>query len=183
MDSALPGRALPLPLYESVDAGTITGRDGASFSVRIGLDRALAAEVREHSLDESDAALQAETSDRKRFGTGSYEEWYAKGRVPFALTDSAGKLAALIWFGPEALLGSEGGAWDTIAFRAYPPYRGAGLMTPFSRFVLDFHAERFPERRLWLATNETNEAGRALYRKLGFTERARSDDRIVMTQH
>lgn len=171
----------PLPLYASEPQGTVTGRDGKAYQVVRGVSREAADQIKEHSLDESDKALQTGTSDHKRFGLGSYEEWYAKERYPYVLLDE-GKLAALIWYGPEPIPDGTEGEWDTIAFRSYPPYRGAGLMSAFSALVMDEHARDFPARRLWLETDVGNEAGLALYQKLGFAEKTRIKDgkRVMM---
>lgn len=181
--------SLPLSLYGRIDLTPLDGL-GAGLTMVIGLDRELAAQLKNYSLDMSDTALQAGTSDYKRFGTGSYEEWYAKGRIPFALVDEKGNLAALIWVGikpPPSDIGYKSGEpdeWDTIAFRSYEPYRGRGLMTPFGSLVLTFFATHRSGRKLWLETNADNAAGLRLYEKLGFTARGtrRGNGRTVMTR-
>jgi GNAT superfamily N-acetyltransferase len=167
---------LPLALYSSEQVATVTGKAGVLYSVVLGLDQSLARELKEKSLDTSDAELQRNTSDYTRFGTGSYEKWYAKGRVPFAALDSDGHLAAVIWFGPDDFPQMQGvrlpapGKWDTIAFRSYAPHRGTGIMSPFSAVVVEMHDRLAPDRILWLETNTDNEPGKALYRKLGFSD-------------
>ena len=95
---------LPPALYEGIVIGQMTSRDGLKFYITAGLDRALVAELKSRSLDLHDTEIQKNTSDRERFGEGSYEEWYAKGRTPFALVEqNTGALAALVWFGPKPL--------------------------------------------------------------------------------
>lgn len=160
--------------------------DERALTVGFGLTREMVAKLKERSIDRSDQELQENTSDRTRFGTGEYESWFSKGRFPFVLTDGEGLLAALIWIGPKPFpleSGMPAGAWDTIAFRSYPPYRGQGIMTPFSRFVLTTYREINPGRAIWLATDRTNEAGIRLYGKLGFTDAGYGEDesRRIMT--
>ena len=95
---------LPLPIYSSFPVGLVNAKDGEEFSVIVGLDKDLVAQLKEKSLDESDVEIQSHTSDRKRFGEGSYEEWYAKERTPFSLVEKkTGALAGLAWFGPKPL--------------------------------------------------------------------------------
>ncbi|MDP4114320.1 MAG: hypothetical protein Q8924_19655, partial [Bacillota bacterium] len=95
---------LPIPLYATFHIGNAIGRDGDGFMVFSGLDKNLVSQLKKYSLDEGDKELQENTSDKKRFGEGSYEEWYAKNRVPFALVNAkTGTLAALAWFGPSPL--------------------------------------------------------------------------------
>lgn len=153
-----------------------------------GLDRNLVRQLKQYSLNVNDAALQAGTSDHRRFGTGSYKEWYAKGRIPFALVDDADRLAALIWVGPRPFPSDieykSSGEWDTVAFRSYEPYRGKGLMTHFGNAVLALFDIYRAGRKLWLETNADNAAGLRLYEKLGFVTRGlrKQNGRIVMTR-
>lgn len=152
--------------------GTATSGD-RSFSVYEGLTDALIDELTLRSLDETDIELREQTSDKTRFAEGAYASWLRKERYPYALVDANGKLAALIWYGPE-------GGEDTIAFRSYPPYRGAGLMGDFSRFVLERFREQRPGRALSLKTNSGNEAGIRLYEKLGFVRNGEENGRLSM---
>jgi len=95
---------LPLALYESMPIADVVANDGDHFVVVVGLDRHMAGQVKHYSLSEDDLELQENTSDRKRFGEGSYEEWYAKGRVPFALMhEKSDTLTAICWFGPKPI--------------------------------------------------------------------------------
>src|SRR5262249_38291382 len=149
------------------------------------LDGQMATRLRELSLDQNDTALQENTSDFKRFGELGYEEWYSKGRVPFALIHrNTGDLAAFVWFGPKALgrksmkhLSSEelesenliaDQSWHTIAFRSYPPYRGAGIMRKFVEAATDVYQNYFPEAKLWTSNSRSNEASVRLSEKLGY---------------
>jgi RimJ/RimL family protein N-acetyltransferase len=177
--------SFPLPLYTSIPIGTMRGIDGDEFSVVAGLDKGLAVQLKEKSLDMSDTETQRNTSDRERFGEGSYEAWYAKNRTPFALVHTSGVLAALAWFGPKPLgrkslrhlsdaerakdasLDAEG--WHTVTYRSYPPFRGKKLMKPFMRSAIDVYRRVFPEAKLWAGVFEENPASRALATKLGFT--------------
>src|SRR6185369_6859766 len=93
----------PLPLYESVPIAEATSRDGESFMIVAGLDKHMAEQVKQYSLDESDSELIENTSDKRRFGEGSYEEWYSKQRTPFALIhEKTDTVTAICWFGPKA---------------------------------------------------------------------------------
>jgi hypothetical protein len=179
---------LPLPLFTSIELGTLEGKDGTNFSIVAGLDEAAVSELKQKSLDTSDVDLQNNTADYKRFGTGKYEDWFAKIRTPFAALDANKQLAAIIWFGADEPPALTNGYefpkkhWDTIAFRSYAPYRGAGIMSPMSRFVVDMHAKAAPDRTLWLETNLDNEAGKHLFHKLGFADAGNSvrNGRLVM---
>src|SRR3989344_6681441 len=165
----------PLPLYEFVRIGNLQSKDDVDFDIIAGLSKELVAELKKKSLDESDARLQKNTSDRLRFGEGSYEEWYAKKRTPFALIEhKTDALAALAWFGPKPLgrkslkylseterqeeSKQKEDAWHTIVYRSYPPFRGKGLMTPFVREVIRIYMEHYPEAKLWVGMNADNEA-------------------------
>ena len=170
---------LPLSLHDSVALGELHLPDGTMLTAHLGLTEDMARALKERSLDEADEEIQNNTSDRRRFGEGSYEEWFARERYPFVLTDSAGKLTSLIWFGPEPLPSDgeelstvqpqqDASEWDTMGFRSYMPYRGKGIMTPFSRFVIETYLRIRPQRCLWLATGVENGAGIRLYEKLGF---------------
>ena len=191
----MPEIRLPLPIYTSYPLELITARDGEEFSLVIGLDRGLVAQLKEKSLDESDIEIQSHTSDRKRFGEGSYEAWYAKERTPFALVEKkTGMLAALVWFGPkplgrkslkylsEAELEKEGrqekDAWHTVVYRSYPPFRGKGLMTNFLRRAMDVYLQHYPNVKLWAGMSGVNVASAGLVGKLGF----KKDEKLVDTE-
>lgn len=174
----------PLPMYSMQKLDTIPSPEGIPFDIMLGLDKDLVAQLKQLSLDTSDADLQANTSDFKRFGEGSYEEWYGKDRTPYALTDAMGKLAALAWFGPKPLgrkslkylspeelakeHSQEKSEWHTIVYRSYEPYRGKGLMSPFMRYVIADYKKRYPEAKLWAGVNAANAASVGLAQKFGF---------------
>lgn len=173
-----------LPIYSMQKLDTIVSQEGMPFDIMLGLDQALVEQVKKFSLDTSDTDLQANTSDFKRFGEGSYEEWYGKDRTPYALTDAMGQLAALAWFGPKPLgrkslkylspeeLAKENeqekSDWHTIVYRSYEPYRGKGLMSPFMRYVIADYKKRFPEAKLWAGVHAANGASVGLAKKFGF---------------
>jgi RimJ/RimL family protein N-acetyltransferase len=196
---------LPLPVYETVPLGEMTGKTGEAFRIVAGLDHDLVRQLREKSLDESDTELMQNTSDRERFGLGSYDEWYAKGRVPFALVHAgSGNLAALIWFGPKPLgrrslkhlspeerareseSVKEAGVWHTVVYRSYHPYRGAGLMKKFMRFALDAYRAAFPDARIWAGIEAANEASIGFARSFGLEVDEKQSDRVhglvIMTE-
>lgn len=179
--------AFPLSLYESMPIAEAVSPDGDSFVIVAGLDRHMAGQVKHYSLSEDDLELQENTSDRKRFGEGSYEEWYSKGRVPFALMhEKSDTLTAICWFGPKPLgaksmkylseeerahekeLGAEAGDWHTISYRSYNPFRGRGHMKGFVQFAIDTYLSAFPKAKLWAIFNSQNEGSISLAGKLGF---------------
>lgn len=190
--------SLPLPVFSSLTIGEMTGKTGEAFDLVIGLDEKLVAQLKERSLDMSDADLQENTSDHARFGEGSYEKWYAKARVPFALVHKKTRsLAALIWLGPKPLgrkslkhlspeeqmqdeEAMDAGDWHTIVFRAYNPYRGQGLMKPFALEAMRIYKHYFPSARIWAGINATNAASIALSEKIGLhKEESVSDENWV----
>lgn len=180
--------ALPVRAYTSVPVAELTNKEGEKFSIVIGLDESLVQQLKEKSLNKNDEELQRNTSDYRRFGEGSYEDWYGKGRIPFAALVGDGALAAVIWFGPDEFPDLKDAAqpdprqWDTIAFRSYEPYRGKGIMSSFSAFVIEMHDRLSPMRTLWLETNPDNEPGKHLYHKLGFVDvgNRANNGRLVM---
>jgi len=172
---------LPIPLYVSVPIAD-ADKDGERFLLVAGLSTAQVVELKAHSLDEGDSDIQSQTSDRKRFGEGSYEVWYAKNRIPFALVHEPsavsglrarpGKLAALAWFGPEMFEGAPalppGKEWHTVAYRSYVPFRGKGLMKGFARFTMGIYLACRPEAVLWAGIHADNAASIGLAEALGF---------------
>jgi GNAT superfamily N-acetyltransferase len=163
--NSLTTLGLPLPLYKSIVIADAE-HEGEQFFIALGLDRKLTADVKTRSLDREDRDIQEQTSDRKRFGEGSYEKWYAKDRTPIALVAEGGTLAALLWFGPESF--GEVGPWHTVAYRSYAPYRGKGIMKAFARFAIAKYKALRPEVKLWAAIHSGNAASIALAEKLGF---------------
>ncbi|MBX9765039.1 GNAT family N-acetyltransferase [Patescibacteria group bacterium] len=183
--------SLPLGLYESIPIADAVSKDGDSFMVVAGLDRHMAEQVKHYSLSEDDLELQENTSDKKRFGKGSYEDWYSKGRTPFALIhEKSESLTAICWFGPKPLgaksmkylsetereaekeLAREAEDWHTISYRSYNPFRGKGHMRGFVQFCIDTYLKANPHVKLWAIFNSKNEGSIALAAKLGFSPRA-----------
>ena len=180
---AMPAR-IPIPLYTSIHIGSAENRD-ERFAIFLGLSKQMVEELKQLSLDASDAELAEYTSDKKRFGEGSYEEWYSKKRTPFVLVhDASGKIAALTWYGPKPLgrkslkyLSAEDQAkeaaqpesnWHLISYRSYAPFRGTGIMKTFVKKTMDLYLHYFPKARLWAGSSRKNPASIALSEKLGF---------------
>ena len=190
--------SLPLPIYESIQISDYTSKDGEEFSIFLGLDKNMVAQLKKYSLDTSDTELQKNTGDMKRFGVGSYEDWYKKNRIPFALMqNNTNLLAALIWFGPKTLgkksikfTGTEEtkteSNWHTLAIRSYPLFRGKGLMKNFVNFTIDFYKKEFPNVLLWAGMDNRNMAVVKLMSNLGFkTQEGVSDlnsNWLIMTE-
>ncbi len=173
---------LPLPIYKSIHIADAHGKDGTQFSIFVGLDEKLAADLKKFSLDESDTEIQENTDDRRRFGLGSYEDWYEKIRTPFALVDkNTGKLAALAWFGPKPA--HEGCKCHAAAWRSYPPFRGKGIMRDFINFTMNFYMNKFPHTPLWVAIKKGNAKSFSLAERLGFKiDESLSDEYSVIMQ-
>lgn len=186
---ALDGKLkFPLELFESIPVADAQSKTGEKFTVVLGLDRHMAEQVKHYSLDENDADLQENTSDRKRFGEGSYEEWYRKGRVPFALIhEESDSVTAICWFGPkplgqksmkylteeerQAAKGVSADNWHTISYRSYNPFRGKGHMRGFVQFCIDTYLKAHPNIKMWAIFNAKNNGSIALAQKLGFVSR------------
>ncbi len=183
-DSKTP--SLPIFIYTAITIGSLRGKDGEEFEIVMGLDTDLVAQLKEKSLDETDIEIQNNTSDRVRFGEGSYEEWYSKDRVPYALVHTQTKaLAALVWFGPKPLgrkslkhLSAEeraqderlmdAGDWHTVVYRAYRPFRGTGLMKTFLKFTMDIYRSLYPHSKIWAGIYAENPVSIGLVTSLGF---------------
>lgn len=172
-----PSLTFPLPLFESAILADASVPNLGSFSITVGTDKAAVEQFKNRSCDQSDTDLMRFTSDYTRICTESYETWYQKGRVPFALLNSRGVLAGIVWFGkkdfPELAQGHApaSAAWNTFAIRTYPPFRGQGLAFPFADFCITMFRELTSDHDpIWLETNEENVAGTKLYKKLGFIE-------------
>lgn len=185
---------LPLALYESHVIAGAESSTGDPFTIVVGLDKSLAEKLKTLSGNTDDAEL-AKTSDRERFVTGSYEEWYqGKDRTLFALIhQESGRLAALAWFGPkpfgrkslkhlsdeergenERAMKNEG--WHTVVYRSYAPFRGTGLMKDFVRFAMKQYATAYPEAKFWAGIfSDGNPASLGLAKALGFVEKNVSD--------
>jgi len=189
--------SFPIAIYQAMPIEHITGRDGTAFTVYAGLTEEHARQLKAFSLDATDEAIQNNTSDRKRFGEGSYEEWYTDSRTPFSVVDDAtSKLAALIWFGPKAVgtksmghlsadeqkqvASTDTGNGHTIAYRAYPPYRGAGIMKKAVEEATVAYQAVFPEAILWAIIDENNEASLGFAGALGYEVQGESKDGFVV---
>jgi RimJ/RimL family protein N-acetyltransferase len=194
--------ALPLGLYDSMPIADAVSKDGEHFVIVAGLDKHMASQLKHYSLSEDDAELSENTSDRKRFGEGSYEEWYAKDRTPFALVHGdSDSLIAVVWFGPKPLgaksmkylsdkergeekeLAEKAGDWHTISYRSYNPYRGKGYMKSFVQFAIDTYLKSYPSAKLWAIFNLNNQASMGLAAKVGFKSRPdleRSEEHLAV---
>lgn len=172
--------SLPLPVYTSVHIADAICKQGEEYNILIGIEKKYAEQLKKLSLDESDIDLQNNTGDRRRFGEGSYEEWYEKNRTPFILVHKqTDKLAALIWFGPKSLgkkslkFGEEEkdkvqNNWHTAVWRSYPAFRGRGFMKDFTQFAMEVYKKQFPGIGFWAGMDNRNTATIMLSTKLGF---------------
>jgi hypothetical protein len=184
----------PLPIYNMTAVAEAFDENGNDFSIFVGLDENMIAQLKSFSLDKSDLEIQNNTSDLKRFGEGSYEEWYKKERTPFILVHTAtNALAALVWFGPKPLgrksvkhlskdelkedeTKLKHDNWHTISYRTYPSFRGKGLMKKFADFSIGMYMKSFPNIKLWAGINTENVASKKLIEGLGFKTLERLSD-------
>jgi RimJ/RimL family protein N-acetyltransferase len=190
-------RLFPLPIYETTLIGSIEGRDDTTFTLYAGVNKEHVAQLKSFSLDKMDTAIQENTSDRRRFGEGSYEDWYAKNRTPFSLIHTkTNKLAALIWFGPKPLgmksmkhltdveqrkvSATDSGNGHTIAYRAYQPYRGVGIMKKAVNAATEAYLKVFPDALIWTVVDEANEASIGLSKALGYEVQGESEEGFVV---
>lgn len=160
----------PLPIHSTINIANAISKDSESFSIFIGLDEKMVTQLKKLSLDKNDIEIQENTSDRKRFGVGLYEDWYKKNRTPFALVNTnTNALAALVWLGPEPFVDKEGN-WYTMAWRSYPSFRGKGLMKEFTKFAMDIYMKNIPNIKLWINIKKENIGSIGLAKFLGFKE-------------
>ncbi|OGZ00213.1 MAG: hypothetical protein A3B13_00120 [Candidatus Liptonbacteria bacterium RIFCSPLOWO2_01_FULL_45_15] len=186
--------SLPLPIYTSVVLASARSDDGEKFEIVAGLGKNFTEEIKKHALDKNDTELRKNTSDSKRFGEGSYDEWYAKNRTIFGLINKkTGALAAIVWLGPKPLgrkslrylpkeeLEKENeqkvGQWHTLVYRSYNPFRGKGLMKDFVKFAMKIYSASYPDAHYWVGFSEKNKASMALASSLGFTISKEASDR------
>ncbi len=185
----------PLPIYESVHLADAISKKDEQFSIFVGLDKEMIAQLKKLSSDSNDIELQKNTSDMKRFSERPYEKWYRKNRTPFVMVhNDTSRLAAIIWFGPkplgrksdkhlsrEELMQDEtmfdNKNWHTISYRSYSGFRGKGLMKDFGNFVVGIYLKKFPNIKLWTSTNSENTAGTAYAKALGFKLNEEVSDR------
>jgi hypothetical protein len=164
----LPSLSFPLPIFTSIHLADAISKEGEEFDVFVGLEEKYVEQLTQLSLDENDMELQTNTEDLKRFGVGSYENWYAKNRTPFCLihkrTDT---LVALVWFGPMPLSGNNAN-WHTIGWRSYNPFRGKDLMTNFTEFSINIYLKNNPNIRLWARVGNSNTRIMKIVTSLGF---------------
>jgi hypothetical protein len=122
------------------------------------------------SSDETDAAIQQNTSDCKRFGNlEKLDDWLAKGRDVNVLVGPDGELAGIFWSGDERMPGfddadhqqltTESVRQVTIAFRLYPPHRGNQdrlATTFFTDSVTKLLGNTYEDIVVWAETNDSN---------------------------
>lgn len=142
-------------------------REGEKFSIFVGLDKELVAQIKKYSMDETDIELQKNTGDRNRFGIGSYEDWYKKERTPFTLVHkNTNALAAIVWLGPKPL--HEGCKCHSLGWRSYNPFRGRGIMKSFVNYAMGEYIKNFPDVKFWVKMKKENAGSINLAAVLGF---------------
>jgi hypothetical protein len=181
----LPNFLLPLSIYNSIYIADAFSKEGEEFDLLIGLERKYVEQLQQFSLNENDVDLQKNTGDKKRFGEGSYEDWYKKNRTPICLIHkSSDTLAALIWFGPESLFPGDEKNWHTAGWRSYKPFRGKGIMKNFIDFATDIYMQNVKNTEqninLWVAIKRGNTASSGLASALGFQVLEEASDEVSL---
>ena len=175
--------AVPPKVYDSVRIGELSLEVWGTCDIFVGLSENTVKNLVSRTLDTTDGALTL-THDAKRFASPMlYVTWYEKGRMPFVLIHrETASLMALVWFGektpPKNILDDAlyGEKWSTLAYRSYPPYRGTGFMTLFTKFVLDEYSARHKDHYFWAQIDKKNEASLHFARKIGCIEREGTTD-------
>lgn len=187
----VPDLSLPLPIYTSVIIADAICKQGEEFDVVVGLGTEYVEQLKNLSLDDTDLELQANTGDKERFGTGSYEEWYKKNRTIFALIHKqTNALAALIWFGPKrfgeksikfgkSASNEPEATWHTVSVRSYPGFRGRGMMKNFLEFSMTFYKRFFIHIKFWAGMDARNPAVIKLLTGSGFVENEENSDLVA----
>lgn len=182
---------VPPALYDTVHIGELSLEKWGVCDIFMGLSKEMVEKLVSRTLDTTDEALTL-TLDAKRFASSElYESWYAKSRTAFVLIHrETGGIMALVWIGeklPEEdhRTGLNATApWSTLAYRSYPPYRGTGFMTMFTKYVLGEYKTRHPNHHFWAQIDSQNEASLHFAKKLGFIEKDTVPDaegKIFMT--
>lgn len=116
----------------------------------------------------------------KRFATAAAaHEWMAAApeRLLYSLY-AQDDLAGVVWFTPQP--DTESAAQHTFAIRLYSSARGKSLGLPLMQAA---HTDAFAHgvaNGVWLETDESNTAARALYTKFGYQTTAIADGRVHM---
>lgn len=138
----------------------------------------------EHTADERDTALQANTGDRKRFASREkFESWYNdNGRYVFSLLEKDGTIAG-IWFGrpsdaPELAqvenreladaIGQHPTKIHTGGIRLYPNARGKWLATPLIERSSFYYRHIYPDAYMSIDIDTQNIASQKAYIKAGY---------------
>ena len=58
--------------------------------------------------------------------------------------------------------------WHTVSFRAYPLFRGRGMMVNFTKFVFDIYRKHFPNSVFWTGSDDRNTVFLKFISELGF---------------
>ncbi len=125
----------------------------------------------EYSQDESDTAIQKNTSDKNRFqNIESIQEWYNKERHIFTLIHTDGSLGGIWWWracgaphiseytsitGKNILKRYEANL-HTNAIRIYKNLRGSRIATPFVNAASMYYRDIFPDAIMCIDTDESN---------------------------
>lgn len=143
----------------------------------------------------TDPLIQKFTSDPKRFkDRDAYNNWFAKGKSIYILTDESDALLGFLWFSKEAIPEQqftlpfpkeEYGI--TAGLRMYGKARGKGLAfgfmnDAFAAFKLTEFYHSIEKKGVWFETSFDNIPAVKLYDKFGFIKVTNPDEhgKIVM---
>jgi len=162
--------------------GAFYGHDGARHTVERGWEDELATELPELSRQVHILKSTPKDASRRFVDTESANRWYddeAKAPTVYTLRLGGLSMGGLVWMSSQEHPDTPGYGF-TSGFRMYNGAVGRGLARPFSEVAhQDFFTEH-PAAGIWLETDDTNDAALALYSKLGYTEVANHDGRVVM---
>ncbi len=165
--------------------GSFRGHDGARHTVDRGWEDDLAAELPELSRQPHILRSTPKDASRRFTDQESADLWYDdENKLPSVYTFRLGGLSVggLVWMSSQQHVDTPG-AHYTSGFRMYQGAVGRGLARPFSEVAHEDFFNLHPTSGIWLETDETNAAALALYEKLGYTEIANHDGRVVMRLH
>ena len=136
------------------------------------------------NFSHTDPEIQKFTSDKIRFADKSaFDQWFAKDRIVYTLTDKKKNLLGIIWFGQKDPPSEDIKANFTFAIRLYGSARGQGLSGKFMKLTFDDLLQKQLNPKItgfWLETAADNLAAIHTYKKFGFKSVSILDGKNIM---
>jgi ribosomal protein S18 acetylase RimI-like enzyme len=167
--------------------GTLAVENEALLTFSFGMSDSQVEQLIHYATE--DEAVKKFTSDPARFSDKeSFRTWLQQGRVIYSLSDPAGNLAGVIWFGAKVMpqktfLDSfrEDYYGVTFSIRLYGDWRGKHLAGRFSTmaFAEYFRSPEYaqePQKGIWLETSEDNIPAVVAYENFGFRRISEPDE-------